>query len=184
MKTNAIILLLIAGLALLLVGCGPTGQPDASPQQQPVEADGDPLDITALSFSHSASYTEGCYLIEIKGTDSGTHIRAEELFGLQRVAEAVTEEDVLAQLGELTGKYHVERWDGFNASDSMVQDGSSFSLDITLADGSTITARGSNSFPKHYSKIEDVLWALYDDWMERYAMSEEEWAAQEGADEG
>ncbi len=183
MKVNIILLLLVAGLALLLFACSPAKKPEPSSSQEPPETAGEPLDITVFSFSHSASYTEGCYFLEIKREESGNHIYAEELFSRNRIADTVIEEDVLAQLGEVAGKYHVDRWNGFHETDPLVQDGSGFSLEITLADGSTISARGNNSFPKHYSKIEDIVWPLYQDWIEHYGVDEWEREAQEGADE-
>ena len=61
---------------------------------------------------------------------------------------------------ELAGKLQqigVSAWNGFNETDPDVLDGSSFSLEIELVDGSIITAHGSNAYPKNYREFTALL---------------------------
>jgi len=126
------------------------------------------MNITSFSFSHTASNTEGCYSFEITRTENGTRLYAEELFYGGRIADRVTEADVLDELGELAGKYRVDRWDGFDKNKKPVRDGSSFTLTIVLADGSTISAHGNNAFPKNYPEVLSAIQKLYTELMEQY----------------
>lgn len=158
-------ILLCGSLALLLAGCGA-----ASPTQP--ETEGDPLDITAFSFYHTASFAGGCYCLELTREESGTHLYAEELFSGGRIVDAMLEDDTLEQLGELAGTYRVDRWDGFDKSNKRVMDGSSFTLSITLADGSTISAHGNNAFPENYSDVSSAVQTLYSKLMETHGLSE------------
>lgn len=167
MKSNLILCLLGASLALLC-GCGLTQNPKTPSQSPQQETGGEPLNITSFSFSHSGSMANDCYTLELTREENGTHLYAEELFSNGRIANVVLEEDLLNGLGELTGMYYVNRWNGFDKSKSGVMDGSSFSLDITLADGSTISAHGNNSFPKNYSDVYSEILALYTNLMEQY----------------
>lgn len=51
----------------------------------------------------------------------------------------------------------VRKWDGFRKSNPHVLDGEMFSFSAKLADGTTITASGSNSFPVHYGELVNAL---------------------------
>jgi hypothetical protein len=42
------------------------------------------------------------------------------------------------------------RWDGFHGSDSMLLDGTQFSIDFAFADGTAVHAGGYGSFPENY----------------------------------
>ncbi len=170
MNTKTILLLLAASLALLLCGCGIMKKPvpETPPQPPQPETGGEPLELTAFSFSHSGSMANDCYTMELTREENGTHIYAEELFSGGRIADVVLEEDLLTGLGELMGMYYVDRWDGFDKTNSMVRDGEGFSLSLTLADGRTVYAHGSNCFPKNYTEVFSEIRPLYNDLMEKY----------------
>ena len=167
MKTH-IVPVLCAGLLLLLCSCG--AGPDAPTQ---AETGGEPLEITSFYFSHTASSTDGCWCLQLTLEESETHLHAEELFSGGRIVDTMIEDDVLEQLGEVMGAYHVDRWDGFDKKNKHVMDGSNFHLSITLADESTISAHGSNSFPENYSDVSSAILTLYYELMEQYAPSED-----------
>ena len=131
------------------------------------------MEITSFYFSHTASSTDGCWCLQLTLEESGTRLHAEELFSGGRIADTVIEDNVLEQLGEVMGAYHVDRWDGFDKKNKHVMDGSNFYLSITLADESTISAHGSNSFPENYSDVLSVIRSLYSELMEQYAPSED-----------
>ena len=131
------------------------------------------MDITAFSFQHGASLADECYLFKLTRDGDSVRLYAEELFSGGRIVDTMIEDDVLDQLGELMGTYHVDRWDGFDKNNKHVMDGSSFTLSVTLADGSTISAHGSNSFPENYSDVSSAILTLYYELMEQYAPSED-----------
>ena len=65
-----------------------------------------------------------------------------------------------AEYEELCAKLHtlgVQKWNGFSKSNPNVLDGESFSLDIELTDGSTITAYGCNAYPENYQEVYKLL---------------------------
>ena len=160
MRPITILLLVCTGLALC--GCGA-----ASPAQ--LETGGDPLEITAFSFYHTASSTDGCYSLTLTREESGTHLYAEELFSGGRIADAMLADDALEQLGELAGTYRVDHWDGFDKNNKRVMDGSTFTLSITCSDGTTISAHGNNAFPENYADVSAEIRTLYDELMAQYA---------------
>ncbi|MBQ8954266.1 MAG: hypothetical protein IJ048_09130 [Clostridia bacterium] len=55
--------------------------------------------------------------------------------------------DALYQVFEA---YDLAQWDGFNEAREGVLDGEGFWLDITLTDGTSVHAHGSNAFPERY----------------------------------
>ncbi len=169
MKNNLTFFLLGASLIVLLCGCRPTkdSTPEVPPQPTQPEAGEEPLDITPFSFLHSGSSADDCFLLELTREGLGTHLRAEQLVSGGNIVDTLVGRDVLDQLGELAGTYHVDRWDGFDKTNQHVMDGSSFTLNLTLADGRTISARGSNRFPEHYSEVYAVIRALYQAQMEQ-----------------
>lgn len=64
-------------------------------------------------------------------------------------------------LEELFVRSQVYTWNGFvGTSPEGVLDGSSFSFEATLSDGSTISASGSNNFPKGYGELKEGLYNL------------------------
>ena len=166
-----LILLLLLILVIFVCACssGKAGEP---PQENPPA--GDPMDIASFSFQHSASMAGDCYMFTVAKKDGEIHLYAEEQFSGGRIVDTMIEEPVLTQLGEMVGIYHIDLWDGFDKSRRDVLDGSSFSLEVTLADGSTICARGNNSFPQQYSEVYAVVWELYTGLMDRYGLEQTE----------
>ena len=86
----------------------------------------------------------------------------------------VVDEPVLEQLGEIAGKYRLDRWDGFDKSNNHVMDGNNFSLSVTLTDGKTISAHGSNCFSDGYSEVKQEICELFEDLINKYANREPE----------
>lgn len=84
------------------------------------------------------------YIDDIKREDC----QLSQGIGTERDYRKVTE--MLSRLG-------VERWDGFCDSNPNVLDGESFTLEIILTDGNTISASGSNAYPKNYREFFDCL---------------------------
>lgn len=129
---------------------------------------GAPMDIKEFSFQHTASEATDCYRFELNRSDGEVHLYAEELFYNGRIVDTAVDENLLARIGELAGTLGVADWDGFDKTAKRGSDGSSFTLNITLTDGSTISAHGSNRFPDNYSLLYAEVNALYVELMELY----------------
>lgn len=145
-------------LFALLSGCGSTKNLSG----------GAPMDIKEFSFRHTASEATNCYRFELKRSEGEVHLYAEELFYNGRIVDTAVDENLLARIGELAGTLGVADWDGFDKTAKRGSDGSSFTLNITLTDGSTISAHGSNRFPDNYSLLYAEVNALYVELMELY----------------
>ena len=163
MKYTRIILAAILGLALL-AGCAANNVTDAG---------GAPMDIKSFSFHHTASNAEECFRFELSMEEDGVRLYAEELFISGRVAEATLEAAQLDRLCELAGELGVAKWDGFDKASKRGSDGSTFTLNITLTDGSTVYAHGSNRFPDNYSELYSAVQEMYKKLMEQYGIYNE-----------
>ena len=53
-------------------------------------------------------------------------------------------------LNGFIGQYGMMGWDGFRGSDSMLLDGTQFSISFTFADGTAVHAGGYGRFPENY----------------------------------
>lgn len=70
-------------------------------------------------------------------------------------------EDVLCRLNDLFEACRIQKWAGFCGSNpSGTLDGSSMSFEAVLADGTKISASGTNNFPKNYHEFAKTLHRL------------------------
>lgn len=162
MKYHLLLPLVAAGL-VLLCACGAQKEP---PQ---TEAETEVSEIVSFSFCHTTSWAEDCYRLDLTRDGDGVHLHAEELFSGGRVVDTMTDDAAMARLEELADTYSLDQWNGFDKSGKHVTDGSTFTLNITRADGSTVSAHGNNRFPERYSEFAPAIRALYDELMQRYA---------------
>ena len=82
-----------------------------------------------------------------------------EFMGYPAVKSIRTEADpgLLARLNALYEKYRVYKWDGYAKHNTLICDGSGFSLEITFRDGAEFYASGMNAFPaRHYEFCEEM----------------------------
>ena len=109
-------------------------------------------ELTEFYYSHRGSMVDDIYSYEVK-SDESSPTGFTVIFNLNcgydvysTPADARLIENVLALIGEC----ELHQWNGFNESDSMILDGSGFSLDVVYANGTEIHAHGNNSFPAGY----------------------------------
>ena len=168
MKHHILFLIPAACLALLCACGAGKGHNQPEPAVEPLP----PLEIKQFSFTHTASYMEDCFRLELTREEEVTHLYAEELFSGGRIVDAKVGDDVLDRICEIAGQYRVDLWNGFDENAKNVMDGSNFALEITLVDGSTISARGNNRFPVCYSEVSSSIRTLCGELMQLYADSE------------
>jgi len=166
MKKLQLIFLLI--LVIALCGCREKVEPEE------VQTMGETMEITLFSFTHTGMSTEQCFLYSAEQTEDGIRLYTEELFSGGLIVDTIVDEPVLEQLGEIAGKYRLDRWNGFDKNDEHVMDGYNFSLSVTLADGKTISAHGSNRFPDGYGDAKREICELFEDLIDKYANEEPE----------
>jgi len=81
--------------------------------------------------------------------------------------------ELMNKLTEIMDAHTLRQWDGFSASDSMVLDGSGFSLEVDFADGSSIDAHGSNSFPDGFNEAKQAIDELFRTYLEKNGITPE-----------
>lgn len=124
-------------------------------------------EITSFSFSHSGMSTDLCYSYSVTQKTDGVQLYAELNAG-RSVVDTVIDESVLEELGKIAQKYHLSKWNGFQKTNNMVLDGENFSLSITLADGSSISASGNNAFPDDYADASSEIQTLFSGLIDEY----------------
>ena len=162
-------LLFVLILMIALCGCSKKAE-----LLEEVQAQGETMEITLFSFTHTGMSTEECFLYSAEQTEDGIRLYTEELFSGGLIVDTIVDEPVLEQLGEIAGKYRLDRWDGFDKNNKHVMDGNNFSLSVTLADGKTILAHGNNSFPDGYGDAKQEICELFEDLIDKYANRESE----------
>lgn len=70
------------------------------------------------------------------------------------------DDELLVQLKELYLKHKVYQWDGFSKYAEYVDDGDSFSLSFSFAEGESCSAHGSNVYPDGFRDFEGDMEAL------------------------
>ena len=151
MKKVILLIILILVVVLLAVVF--------SSRTKPVEI----RNIQYFSFSYSsgseananANYSlrlqDGAYLVSVKPRG----LPEEDM----RTYEV--DESFVRKLEQFLVSQDVGKWNGFDRSDKRVMDGSSFSLYITLADGSELSAGGYMKFPKNYAAVRSGIEAMF-----------------------
>lgn len=157
-------------LMITLCGCGKKEVLVQSPKETLKQEEA--MEITLFSFTHTGMSTKECFLYSAEQTEAGIRLYTEELFSGGVIVDRIVEEDILKKLGEIAGKYRLDRWNGFDKSKKQVKDGNTFSLSITLADGNTISAHGSNRFPDGYSDAKQEICELFEDLIDQYGNQE------------
>ena len=132
-----------------------------------VDTETESFSVTAFSFSHNGMPRDDCYNYSLSQEADGLHLNA-ELFAGSSVVDAVIDEAVLEELSAIAQRYHLDKWDGFNKTNSNALDGEGFSISITFADGSSVSASGRNAFPNGYAEAQSDICALFNGLIDKY----------------
>ena len=152
------LLLLLAAL-LLLSGCrylpgnGKAPQPSSSP---PIPSS----PLITLSFSESASYFKRVQGYEFRAEDG----KYTAYFYMANEDEPYPVPVDQAWVDTLTGfirQYDMMAWDGFRGSDSMLLDGTHFSMHFGFQDGTAVHASGYGRFPSDYGDASAAIEAHF-----------------------
>jgi len=153
---------LLLGLFIMIVLCGCGKKEEPVQPSEEISVKGEPMKITAFSFRHTGMSMEECFLYSAEQTKDGIRLYTEELFSGGLIVDTIVDEPILEQLGEMVGKYRLDKWDGFDKTNKHVRDGNSFSLSFTLVDGKTVSAYGNNSFPDGYTDVKREICELFE----------------------
>lgn len=156
--------LLYVLLLPLLCGCFPRLFGGETPAPQPTNA----IELTAFCYAHRGMSSGDEYTYSAQKAENGTQLYLEMLSGTH-IIDVVVDDPVLEELGEIAGQYRLDLWDGFNETNTMMLDGTGFFLSMTLADGSTVSAQGSNAFPAGYSDAASEIRNIFGKLIQAYA---------------
>ena len=156
------LLLLLAALLLLggcryLPGNGKVPQTSSSPPE-PLPEPSSPL-IT-LYFSESASYFKRVQGYEFRAED-GKYTAYFYMANEDEPYPVPVDQAWVDTLNGIIRQYRMMSWDGFRGSDSMLLDGTHFSIDFSFADGTAVHASGYGSFPANYGDASSAIEAHF-----------------------
>ena len=124
--------------------------------------------METFCYSNSGSSTYEIYSYEVtKDEETGEQMVICEFHCGNETYELPADSELMRELQLLTDQHELRKWDGFSKTDSMVLDGSGFFLSIAFADGSSVAAHGSNSFPDGFSDAKSAIDELFISYLEK-----------------
>ena len=118
-------------------------------------------DTSAIHHVFEAQKTDGGVRLSEYEETSRWSDEAGDYVSQRQNETAVDGDEVLYR--SIAGLLHecgVTKWDGFRKSNPHILDGKMFTFEATLADGTTVQASGSNSYPDGYRALYDMLHAF------------------------
>ena len=146
MDRRRVFLCLLLSSCMLLCACAPAAVPD-----QP---------LSRFSFSESSSYIRPIQGYEYRMEDGAHRV----FFHLAHADEPLAmpvEASWADGLSGLIRQYGMMGWNGFDKSDSLLLDGTQFSVSFAFTDGTSVTARGYGRFPPNYSDATEAVEAHF-----------------------
>ena len=141
-------LLLLLAVMLPFSGCRYPPGNEKAPQPSAVPPEMvSPLAV--LYFSESASYFKRVQGYEYRAED-GKYTAYFYMANEDEPYPVPVDQVWVDTLAGFISQYGMIGWDGFHGSDSMLMDGTQFSIDFTFADGTTVRASGYGRFPENY----------------------------------
>ncbi len=93
--------------------------------------------------------------------EDGKWIASYQIPGMEEPIKKDVEDAFAGKVLSIVKEYDLGSWDGYHKVAKNVLDGSMFECTLKLASGETVSASGSNSFPRGYSDTRDDLRTLY-----------------------
>ena len=156
MRIRRFSLFLLLGLMLLLSGCQPgnTTPPAPTPRSVP------DAPLISLSFSESHSYHARVQGYEFRAAD-GKYTVSFDLADMEEPYPVAVDQAWVDTLTGFIRQYDMMAWDGFRGSDSMLLDGTHFSMHFGFQDGTAVHASGYGRFPAGYGDASAAIEAHF-----------------------
>ena len=138
-------------------------------QTAPVRTD---AALTTFSFNHGGMSVDQIYSYAVYEQD-GRMLADFELYCRYEIEGVALDEADAEALRVLIDEFDLWSWNGFQKSNSYVLDGDSFGLSASFADGTELSAWGSNAYPKGYSAGAQAICAYFEALMEKYEIDPE-----------
>lgn len=119
--------------------------------------------IKSFEYSYNGSIGGNNYSYKVK-TEDGKCVLTYYSMVHHDYGDMVMEipSDFYAKLNELYLSHRLKRWDGFHKSNRFVLDGDGFSLYMTFMDKKSLSASGTNSFPRGYGDFKSDMDELFE----------------------
>lgn len=168
-------------LALLAVGAALTGafgqtRPDTAPKETDTP-------LTYISFSHSGSSIDQCFSYAAY-MDDGVMLADFCLYGAEEITGVPLDADEAQAVLALPTQADFLLWDGFHRTSRDMLDGDSFSLTMRFADGTSLSASGSNAYPEGYQAGYSAILTCFDAIILRHHLSPWEEESRHSVKEG
>ncbi|MDO5322410.1 MAG: hypothetical protein Q4G06_00185 [Clostridia bacterium] len=138
-------------------------------QTAPVRTD---AALTTFSFNHGGMSVDQIYSYAVYEQD-GCMLADFDLYCRYEIEGVELDAADVEALQALIDENDLWSWDGFQESNSYVLDGDSFGLSASFADGTKLSAWGSNAYPKGYSAGAQAICAYFGALMEKYEIDPE-----------
>ena len=138
-------------------------------QTAPVRTD---AALTTFSFNHGGMSTDQIFSYAVYERD-GRMLADFDLYCRYEIEGVELDAADVEALRELIDENDLWSWNGFQESNSYVLDGDSFGLSASFADGTKLSAWGSNAYPKGYSAGAQAICAYFEALMEKYGIDPE-----------
>ena len=116
-------------------------------------------EIKRLYFSYSNGYMANSNVIyELENDSYGCKVTIKPYEApYEQEMSLYVSDKVSKKVEDVLNQYNVAKWDGFRGNDPYVLDGDSFSMTLTLKDGTDISASGYMEWPNNYSNVRNEL---------------------------
>ena len=128
--------------------------------------------LISFAYGHNATYVQGCYHYALTLQENGEVRLQMEMAGRDKMLDEAADAELLEKIRDILARHNVRAWNGFHETDPNVLDGSGFSLSARFADGTGVSASGSNAFPHGYGKVMAELRPLIEPQVNRMALGE------------
>lgn len=156
MRIYRLIPCILLCLLLFLSGCqsGNTTSPAPTPKSVP------DAPLISLSFSESHSYHARVQGYEFRAAD-GKYTASFDLADMEEPYPVAVDQAWVDTLTGFIRQYDMMAWDGFRGSDSMLLDGTHFSMHFSFQDGTAVNASGYGRFPTGYGDASAAIEAHF-----------------------
>ena len=159
--TGAFIAAAVAVVAIAS-GCSSPGNAGGTRSPSPSASATSTRAIVSLSYAEYGTMAEPFFSYDIFTTEDNRVVLSYRTDLGQSSGTVALSQAQLAFLGEALSDAGVASWDGFSETNPYVLDGESFSFHMETADGASVSASGSNSYPKGYRDTSEAIKAAFD----------------------
>ena len=140
---------ILLGMMLFLCGCQSEITKPPRPTPTPISKPLPAAPLYYFYFSESASYYARVQCYEFRD-EAGRYMAYFTMANEEEPYPVPVDQAWVDTLSGFIEQYGMMNWDGFHGTDSMLLDGTQFSIEFAFADGTSVSAGGYGRFPANY----------------------------------